>query len=101
MKGAAPFAIASAGALDLNIPFDALYALKDEPEKLRSTFFERLRLHLESVAPDKVVSIPLIKGSKFSSALAMPSIVAQFVAIKAHLKSTANDQASKAVADLF
>ena len=58
MEGAAPFAIASAGALDLNIPFDALYALKDEPEKLRSTFFERLSLHLESVAPDKVVSIP-------------------------------------------
>ena len=29
LEGAAPFAIASAGALDLNIPFDALYALKD------------------------------------------------------------------------
>ena len=40
MEGAAPFANASAGALDLNIPFDALYALKDEPEKLRSTFSE-------------------------------------------------------------
>ena len=34
LEGAAPFAIASAGSLDLNIPFDALYALKDDPEKM-------------------------------------------------------------------
>ena len=75
MEGAAPFAIASTRFLDLNIPFDALYALKDDPEKLRSTFFERLRLHLETVTPDKIVSIPLIKGSKFFSVLAMQYIV--------------------------
>ena len=31
----------------------------------------------------------------------MPSIVGQFIAIKAHMKSTANDQASKAVAKLL
>ena len=101
MEGATPFAIALTGALDLNIPFDALYALKDEQEKMRATFFERLRLHLEAVAPDKVVSIPLIKGSKFASAMAMPSIVSQFIEIKAHMKSTANDKASKAVAELL
>ena len=101
MEGAAPFAIASAGALDLNIPFDALYALKDEPEKMRATFFERLRTHLEAVAPDKVVSIPLKKGSKYASAMAMPSIISQFIEIKAHMKITANDKASKAVAELL
>ena len=101
MEGAAPFAIASAGALDLNIPFDALYALKDEPEKMRATFFERLRTHLEAVAPDKVVSIPLKKGSKYASAMAMPSIISQFIEIKAHMKIMANDKASKAVAELL
>ena len=97
----APFAIASAAALDLNIPFNALHVLNDDPEKLRSTFFERLRLHLESVSSDKVVSIPLLKGSKFSSALAMLSIVAQFTSIKLQMKSTANYQASKAAADVL
>ena len=101
MEGAAPFVIASAGALDLNIPFDALYALKDEPEKMRATFFERLRTHLEAVAPDKVESIPLKKGSKYASAMAMPSIISQFIEIKAHMKITANDKASKAVAELL
>ena len=101
MEGATLFVVMSAGAMDLNIPFKALYALKDDPEKLRSTFLERLRLHLESVAPDKIISIPLIKDSKFSSALVMPSTVAQFIAIKSHMKSMANDQASKAVADLL
>ena len=30
--------------------------------------------------------------------MAMPSIVSQFIEIKAHMKSTANDKASKAVA---
>ena len=66
LEGAAPFAImiVLAEALDLKVPFDALCALKDEAKKVWSTFLERLWLHLESIALDKVVSIPLIKGSK-------------------------------------
>ena len=69
LEGAATFSIVSVADLDLNIPFDALYVLKDEPEKMRSTLLEKLRLHLESIAPYKVISIPLIKGSKFTCPL--------------------------------
>ena len=34
LEGAATFSIVSVADLDLNIPFDALYALKDDPEKM-------------------------------------------------------------------
>ena len=49
LEGAPPFVIASAGNVDLNLPFDLLYALKDDREQLLAMFFKRLRLHLESV----------------------------------------------------
>ena len=55
LEGAPPFVIASAGNVDLDLPFELLYALKDNREQLLAMFFERLRLHLEAVAPDTIV----------------------------------------------
>ena len=58
LEGAAPFAIASAGPCTLTFPSMLFLCFKnDDPEKMRSTFFERLRLHLESITPDKVVCV--------------------------------------------
>ena len=101
LEGAPPFVIASAGNVDLDLPFELLYALKDNREQLLAMFFERLRLHLEAVAPDSIVHIPLLPGSKFPAAFGLPSVVTYFKAIKAQLKFSANAQTNKAVSDLL
>ena len=42
--------------ISTSLSIDALYAFKDDPETLSFTFFERLRLHLESVPRTKLLA---------------------------------------------
>ena len=101
LDGAPAHALAAAATLNLGLPFDMVYALKDDSRSMIALFFERLRLYLDSLAAEHFVSIPFKAGSKFVSAFALPSVIDQFRTVRAQLKLSVEKSASETMADLL
>ena len=93
--------MAAAATLNLGLPFDMVYALKDDSQSMIKLFFERLRLHLDSLAAEHFVLIPFKAGSKFASVFALPSVIDQFKSVRAQLKLSIEKSSSETVADLL
>ena len=81
--------IAAVATDDLGLPFELLYSLRDDSAKLLMTFFERLRLKLESLPVNDFALIPFKDGSGIAPCLAMPSVLSKFKLIHAQLKTAA------------
>ena len=101
LDGAPAHALAAAATLNLGLPFDMVYALKDDSQSMIKLFFERLRLHLDSLAAEHFVLIPFKAGSKFASVFALPSVIDQFKSVRAQLKLSIEKSSSETVAHLL
>ena len=55
-----------------------VYALKDDSPSMLKLFFERLRLHLDTLTAEQFLLVPFKGGSKFVSVFALPSVIDQF-----------------------
>jgi hypothetical protein len=67
LDGAPIHLIAAAGAENLDMPFDMLYQLKDDSEKLMSTFRDRLRVKIGLLPENELFSIPFKDGADMAS----------------------------------
>ena len=70
--------LATAASLNLGLPFDMVYALKDDSPSMLKLFFERLRLHLDTLAAEQFLFVTFKAGSTFVSVFALPSVIDQF-----------------------
>ena len=93
--------VASVAASDFGLPFEVLYALRDDPANMLIAFFERLRLKLESLPVDNFALISFKAGSGLKPCLAMPSVLSKFRSIQDQLKTAAVEKASQVLHDLL
>ena len=93
--------VAAVAASDLGVPFEVLYALRDDPANMLTAFFERLRLKLESLPVDDFALISFKAGSGLKPCLAMPSVMSKFRSIQDQLKTAAAEKASQELHDLL
>ena len=92
----APFhIIAAAGAENLELPFNMLYQLKDDPEKLMSTFRDRLCIKIGLLTDNELYKIPFVNGATMTSCLCLPTVLKQFQVIHKQLSSSASNAAPR------
>ena len=101
LEGAPAHALAAAAALNLGLPFDMIYSLKDSTPQMLSVFFDRLRLHLDPLPAEQFALIPFKVGSKFASVFGLPVVVQQFKNVQAQLKASSEKSSSKTVSDML
>ena len=79
MEGAPAHALAAAASLNLGLPFDMIYSLKDSTPQMLSVFFDRLCLHLDPLPAEQFALIPFKVGLKFDLVFGFPVVVQQFL----------------------
>jgi len=101
LDGAPIHIIAVAGAENLDMPFDMVYQLKDDSEKLMSTFRDRLRVKIGLLPENELFSIPFKDGADMASCFCLPSVLKQFCVIHKQLTVSASAAASEKMIELL
>jgi hypothetical protein len=93
--------IAAPLAKNLDIPFNILYQLKDDVEKMMSTFRDSLRVNTSLMKENELCSIRFQTGASISSCFCLPSVLKQCCSINKQLTSSASAAASERVNELL
>ena len=74
LENAPIHAITAAGAENLDMSFDLLDQLKDDSEKLMSTFRDRLRIKTAFLVEHDLCTIPFQSGARITSCFCLATI---------------------------